>query len=50
MTDKEILEKAGWKIDCESPFEIRHDEGSIATGMAARIVADVLREQHEEVA
>jgi hypothetical protein len=47
MTDKEILEKAGWKIDCESPFEISHDEGSIATGMAARIVTDVLREEQE---
>ena len=47
-TDTEILEEAGWTIECESPFEIRHEDGSFATGMAARIVRDELRRQYDE--
>ena len=41
--DREILEKNGWTVECESPFEIRHEDGSFATGQAAIIVkADVM--------
>ena len=38
-----ILEGNGWVVECESPFEIRHEEsGSFATGQAAQIVAEQL--------
>lgn len=47
-SDLEILEEAGWTVECESPFEIRHEDGSFATGMAARIVADEFRRQYDE--
>ncbi len=39
MTDFEALETAGWTVECESPFEIRHTDGSFATGQAACTVA-----------
>jgi len=42
--DKKILEKRGWTLECESPFEMRHKDGSFATGMAARIVMEHLRD------
>lgn len=35
---KELLEKYGWVVDCESPLEIRHNDGSVASGQAAHIV------------
>lgn len=34
----EVLEKHGWTIDCMSPFEIRHEDGSVATKGAAYMV------------
>lgn len=37
-----ILEALGWTVDCESPYEISHFEGSFASGWAARIVVDEL--------
>lgn len=40
--DKRVLEKNGWTIECESPFEIRHTDGSFATGQAARLVLEAL--------
>jgi len=40
MTDEELLSENGWTIECESPFEISHEDGSTATGLAARIVLD----------
>ena len=41
MEDYEILEKEGWIVECESPFEIRHEESnSFATGWAADAVLD----------
>jgi len=43
--DKEMLEKMGWTVECESPFEIRHEDGSFASGQAARLVTECLREQ-----
>ncbi len=43
--DKEILEQNGWFIECQSPFEIRHIDGDVATGQAARIVVDSLEKE-----
>ena len=34
----EMLEENDWTVECESPFEIRHKDGSFATGQAAEIV------------
>lgn len=46
---REILEAKGWTIECESPLEIRHYDGSFATLNAAKIVVeDVLREWLDE--
>ena len=45
MKDKEILEQNGWFIECQSPFEIRHIDGDVATGQAARIVVDSLEKE-----
>lgn len=45
MKDKEILEQNGWFIECESPFEIRHIDGDVATGQAAKIVVDSFKEE-----
>jgi len=45
---KEILEDNGWIIECESPFEIRHEDGSFATGQAANIVLYFLKPEEDE--
>lgn len=37
-TEKKLLEEEGWAVECESPFEIRHADGSFASGQAADIV------------
>ncbi len=35
----ELLEKNGWTVECESPFEIRHKEtNSFASGLGAESV------------
>jgi hypothetical protein len=36
--DEKLLEKHGWTLECISPFEIRHEDGSFATGQAARLI------------
>jgi len=36
--DIKILEQHGWTVECESPLEIRHTDGSFATMKAAHIV------------
>ena len=36
--EKELLESNGWSIECESPLEIRHKDGSLATQNAAKII------------
>ena len=42
--DELLLEKNGWTIECESPFEIRNDEtGDFASGIAANAVVDSLK-------
>ena len=43
---KALLEFNGWVVECESPFEIRHEEsGSFATGLAAIMVATQLEQE-----
>ncbi len=37
-TDEEILAENGWSTECKSPFEIRHEDGSFASGQAAKLV------------
>lgn len=45
MKEKILLKKNGWSIECESPLEIRHEDGSFATEQAARYVIDGLCEE-----
>jgi len=47
--DVKILRDNGWFVECESPFEIRNQDGSFATNRAAEMVLDTLRE-HEACA
>ena len=50
MDKKEIklLERNGWIIECESPFEIRHEDGSFATMFAAVTVLEELQREDNE--
>jgi len=41
--DEALLKREGWTVECEGPFEIRHEDGSQATGQAANMVLDTLR-------
>jgi len=43
-----ILTEAGWEIECQSPLEIRHPDGSFATGGAALSVVACLREELDD--
>lgn len=44
-----MLKSAGWTVECLSPLEIRHTDGSFATKQAALIVvADVQQQILEE--
>ena len=36
--DEELLNQNGWCVDCESPLEISHETGAVATGIAVDIV------------
>lgn len=42
--DEKLLEKHGWVVQCYSPFEIRHEDGSFATMQAAKLVLLALKE------
>jgi hypothetical protein len=45
----EFLLARGWTVECESPFEIHHEEtGGFATGYAAELVIERLMEKEEE--
>lgn len=33
-----LLARNGWSLDCESPLELSHSDGSFARGQAAKIV------------
>ena len=41
-----IIEKDGWFVECESPLEIRNEDGSFVTGPAAE---DVLAEYQKQM-
>lgn len=43
LDDLALLQESGWTVECESPFEIRHDDGSFATENAAKAVVFSLR-------
>ena len=45
--DEKLLNKYGWEIECESPFEIRHEDGSFATMQAAHTVLESIKEEEE---
>lgn len=42
QTDEKTLAENGWVIECESPLEIRNEDGSVATLNAAKIIIDSL--------
>ena len=44
LSVNDLLESHGWTIECECPFEIRNEDGAFASGEAAQIVVDLLRE------
>lgn len=50
MTDKDktVLAHYGWVVECESPVEIRHPDGSFATRQAAEYVLLCLGEEYSE--
>lgn len=43
MTNKDLLKENGWEVECESPFEIRHEDGSFASMNVAYSVVEELR-------
>lgn len=45
IEDIQMLEDDGWVVECESPFELRHSDGSFATGQAAYIVLNSLKDK-----
>lgn len=47
--DVKLLRKNGWEIECESPFEIRHENGSFASMTAANIIFDKLRNEEDKI-
>lgn len=49
MSDEEILKEMGWTIECQSPFEIRHEDGSFASGQAAQYCLDNIKKEFDEL-
>jgi len=45
----DLLEKYGWTVECYSPFEVRHDDGSFASGQAAKMVLDCIQLEYEGI-
>ena len=45
--DEKLLNKYGWEIECESPFEIRHEDGSFAKMQAAHTVLESIKEEEK---
>jgi len=45
LTDEELLEEYGWEMECLSPFELRHKDGSFLCGNQAK---DLLRQYRED--
>ena len=48
MKNEKILAKHGWFIECESPFSIKNENGSIATGEAAYIILGEFAKQQKK--
>jgi hypothetical protein len=47
--DRNILEAKGWTVECESPLEIRHEDGSFATNKAAKYtIAGIVKDHVQE--
>ena len=42
---EELCEKYGWTMECYSPLELRHNDGSFASGQAANLVYLDLQEE-----
>lgn len=43
--DIDLLDKNGWDVICESPFEIEHRESNqMATGIVAQMVLQMIRD------
>lgn len=47
LSEKDVIEAMGWSIDCQSPLEISHKDGSIATMQAATMVIYSLVEEYK---
>lgn len=47
-TDDEILNYYGWEVECGTPYEIRNNDGSFASGQAILYVIDGLRKEYIE--
>jgi len=47
-TNDELCDKYGWTIECKSPLEIRHADGSFASGRSADVLVWYLRDQYDE--
>ncbi len=45
--DRRLLESHGWVVECDSPLRISNGDGSVATGVAAEMVLELL-EVHED--
>jgi len=48
MTDEKILERYGWSLDCKSPLEVSHTDGSFARYLPAELLIEHLRETFEQ--
>lgn len=45
LTDEAIFKHYGWEVECQSPFEIKHEDGSSASGQAAWLIKNFLEEE-----
>jgi hypothetical protein len=43
-TVAKLFLEEGWTVECENPLELRHEDGSVATGRAAQMLIDKVRE------
>ena len=48
MLNEHILNANGWTVDCYSPAEISHEDGSTATGQAVYMVVSYLCQAAED--
>jgi hypothetical protein len=45
---QKYLEDNNWIVECESPLEVRHSEGSFATNYAAQVLLNELHSQYKD--